>query len=67
MKWLLLIFIFQIDDAGNVGPPMVARKLYDTEAECNLMGKNLRDVVPIPEGVKSFSVCVGPDDLRPEK
>lgn len=66
MKWLLLIFIFEVDANGEVGPPMVVRKLYDSAAECNLMGNNLRDVVPIPEGMKSFSICVGPEDLRPE-
>ena len=67
MKWLLLIFVFEGAAAQWDGAPRVERRWYDSQAECDLMGNHLREIVTIPDGVKSLSVCVGPDDLRPER
>ena len=58
MKWLLIVFIFSLDADGELENGMTVTKLYDSQAECDVMGKNFREISPIPEGSKSMSTCI---------
>lgn len=65
MKWVLLILLLEVSGGNVAADPEVARKYYDSRAECELVRRNLRDVIPVPERFQPVGVCVGPETLDP--
>jgi hypothetical protein len=55
MKWLLLVFIFQVEN-GQPGPAQIAKKLMSDEASClqsiQELGKSM------PKEVQFMATCV---------
>ena len=62
MRWLLLIFVFTIDENGDIGERLTATRLFNSQAACDYAGENLRGQVDIPDEYKSFSICI-PEDF----
>lgn len=59
MKWLLVIIFFDISASGDMRHETTVSKVYDTEAECDAVGRDTRAVFPkMPKGVKSMSICI---------
>ena len=58
MKWLLVVFVFTLTENGDLEQPTILYKSYASENECNLVGENFRDVIPVPERAKSLSACL---------
>lgn len=61
MKWLLLVLVFQPSPDGGQTPQAIVMKSYTSNAECNLAGRNFRDIFDLPEKSTSFSVCISED------
>jgi hypothetical protein len=58
LKWLLVVFVFQLDPSGKPTSPVVVTDVYDSEDECNRIGRNARDAVDAPIGSQSLSTCI---------
>jgi hypothetical protein len=58
VRWLLVVIAFGTNASGAPQNGSVYWKPYASEEECNRVGRNLRDVLDIPAGRRSVSVCV---------
>ena len=58
MNWLLVAFILVPTANGGLGEPRVLYKAFPTEQACNAVGDHFREVMAMPEGLESVSVCL---------
>lgn len=61
MKWLLVVFVFNVGADRQPHSPVIFYKSYISEAECNHVGQNFREVFDVPADRRSMSVCI-PED-----
>jgi hypothetical protein len=61
MRWLLLVLIFDLTATDEMRPRRVETRTFASEAACNAYGRSYRERVSLPDGRKSFSICI-PED-----
>lgn len=66
MKILLVIFAFTLNPQGEPENFEVVTQPFDTLAECNQVGRNLRYLVDLPDQVITMSYCVSAADYAPK-
>jgi hypothetical protein len=64
MKFLLVVFVFGLSATGEPDRPSVYWKPYASREECDLVGRNFREVFSIPEASRSMSICVPEEAFR---
>ena len=63
--FLLVIFLFTVNPAtGQPQNAQVATEAFVSLEDCNLAGRHLRELVEIPDNIKTMSYCVRPEDYR---
>ncbi|MGB5724936.1 MAG: hypothetical protein WBM39_11035 [Parasphingorhabdus sp.] len=58
MKWVLVIFAFQLSADDDVENAEVSIEVYDSQEECDQMGETYRARVSLPDESKSLSSCI---------
>ena len=58
MKWILVIFAFQLSADDDVENASVKVEVYDSQEECDQMGETYRERTELPTDSKSLSSCI---------
>ncbi len=58
MKWVLVIFAFQLSADDDVENANVSVEVYNSQEECDAMGESYRERVSLPAESKSLSSCI---------
>ncbi len=58
MKWVLVIFAFQLSAESDVENASVTVEIYNSQEECDQMGETYRERAELPADSKSLSSCI---------
>lgn len=66
MKWVLVIFAFQINADNDMENASAKTEVYSSQDECDRMGETYRERAALPDGTKSLSSCI-PESIFNER